>query len=1181
MRCPLAPLALIVLCSSAHAQFSGRLAGTVHDASGAAVASATVSLAAPESSRALFFTLSASDGTYRFTGLRAGDYDLTVEAPGFARIRLTAIPVDSAREFDVPPVGLSLAKVIFTVDVAADQQANQTGTAEVSGIITMQQIEKLPVVDRDPLALLQIQPGVTYNGNSETVINGLRTSYSNMTLDGINIQDNYIRGNGLDYTPNRILTGQLRQVTLVSSNANAATPGGASQVVLETNSGTNELHGQAFWYNRNSAFAANDWFNNQSRVAIPRLNQNQFGGSAGGAIRKDKLFYFGSYEAVRTNQQSPTTATILTDDARSGIFTWRDTSNVIRKVNLLMLRAASIDPFILNLLKQVPGGTALNSFEVGDSTATLLRNTAGYRFNQRSNEVRDNLTGRADYNLSQRHILTTSYIWNRDNTDVYDPTFSVVPASNNPNHSHFLSAAWRWTPAATLTNELRGGFNLAPGDFLVNEPGRNAVVTGTLFTGPVSRQLPQGRATDTYSLADNASWQQGRHTIQFGVHYQKVRVQAFNDAGILPSYALAMGTGQPALQRADLPGSRAADVRSANSLLAALGGYIDSATRSFNVTSQTSGYVAGSGQHRDLSLAQVDLYGQDAWKPLRHLTVTLGLRWSLPGVVNEKNSLALSPVTGSAGVVDTLLSNATLDFTGASAGRAWYNRDLNNLTPNVGLAWDVTGNGRTALRAAYSVSYVNDEALLAPTTVLNINSGLTGVSSRSALSSRISSGLPVLAVPAFKIPRTVADNYAGDSFNAVGMINPNLRTPYVQQWSAGIQHEFFHTVVEARYIGNHAVGGYRTFDYNQVDIRRNGFLDDFLRAQTNGFLALAKNGTFNPAFNAAVPGSQQLPVFARLQSAGQLTDSTVRGYIQNGEVGTLAATYQEEGSNGSVNFFRNPNALGADLLTNYSSSSYNALQMEVRRRARAGIDVSANYTGAKVLSDTPGDAQSRIEHFLDLASPGLERAPATFDLRHAFKTAVTWDLPFGRNHWRRLAGGWSTGAFLTWQSGAPFSILSGLGTLNRGDGFRSYYNTANSNISGSALMDLVQFQMTGNGPYIIPQSSLNSSDGSGVSDPGAKFFSGQIFSNPGAGTLGTLGRRSFYGPSSYNLDMSVQKRIAITERQSMEVLIQGTNITNHPTFVVGDQNINDTTFGVVSSVLHASRVLQFGLHYRF
>ena len=117
------------------------------------------------------------------------------------------------------------------------------------------------------------------NGNSTTVINGLRTSYSNVTLDGINIQDNYIRDNALDYTPNKLLLGQVRQMTLVTSNANAAASGGATETAFSTPSGTNQFHGEAFWYNRNNSFSANDWFNNQAGVAAPFLNQNQFGGS--------------------------------------------------------------------------------------------------------------------------------------------------------------------------------------------------------------------------------------------------------------------------------------------------------------------------------------------------------------------------------------------------------------------------------------------------------------------------------------------------------------------------------------------------------------------------------------------------------------------------------------------------------------------------------------------------------------------------------------------------------------------------------------------------------------------------------------------------------------------------------------------------------------------------------------
>src|SRR5262249_21600265 len=201
----------------------------------------------------------------------------------------------------------------------------------------------LTILERDPLGLIQTQPGVVSNGNSTTVINGLRTSYSTVTLDGINIQDNYIRDNALDYTPNKLLLGQVRQLTLVSSNGNAASFGGATEAAFSTPSGTNQYHGDAMWTNRNNYFSANDWFNNQSGIERSFLNQNQFGGSLGGPIRRDKLFFYFNYEGIRTRETAPTTTTILTASARSGVFSYKNAANQTLTNNLLTLRNIAID----------------------------------------------------------------------------------------------------------------------------------------------------------------------------------------------------------------------------------------------------------------------------------------------------------------------------------------------------------------------------------------------------------------------------------------------------------------------------------------------------------------------------------------------------------------------------------------------------------------------------------------------------------------------------------------------------------------------------------------------------------------------------------------------------------------------------------------------------------------------
>jgi len=1162
------------------AQFSGRVTGSVMDTSGAAIPGATVDLYLAGGKKPLLSVKTSAEGLYHFIGVRAAEYDLTVEAQGFVKSTIRGVTVDAARETDVAGIKLQIASVSTSVDVTADVQGVDIATAEISGTISTEEIHNLPILDRDVLSVLQTQPGVVSNGNSTTVINGLRTSYSNVTLDGINVQDNYIRDNALDYLPNKLLLGQVRQMTLISSNANAAASGGATETAMSTPSGTNQFHGEALWYNRNNYFSANDWFNNQAGVPLPFLNQNQFGASVGGPIRKDKLFFYANYEAVRAHQQAPANTAILTAAARSGIFSYRDVNGALRQVDVLTLRGVtSIDPTIQALLNQVPGPQFINNDLVGDGL-----NTRGYRFNQRDNETRDNITGKIDYNLSLKHAISGSYLWNRDNSDRPDleNDYSAIPKAYNPTHANFVSLSWRWTPSARLTNEVRAGFNLTYGYFFTTQQFGQYYLTGMTFSDPVNEFQPQGRNTDTFALSDDAAYQRGRHYIQFGFHGQDVRVRSYDASGVIPTYSLAMGSGQSPLTRTNLPGISSTDLANANALLASLGGFLDGYSQTLNVTSRTSGYIPGAPFVRHFRLNDYDLYVQDKWKIAPRLTATLGLRWQLPGVADERDSLEVEPVLqGSA--VQTLLSNATLNFVGGSIGQPWYHRRWKDFAPNVGLAWDVFGDGKTAFRGGYAISYVNDQELVAPENMLEANAGLQGISAVTGLSGRVANGVPAIFLPTFQVPLTVADNYANNPFNVTAMIDPNLNRPHVQQYSVGIQHDFKGTVVEARYVGNHVVGAYRAFDFNQVQIEQNGFLADFLRAQNNGYLSVAAGGAFNPNYTG--PGSQPLTVFPKLARRGSFTDGNVLFYLQTGEPGELATYYQTNGLNGSVNFFQNSNALAADMLTNYSSSSYNSLQLVARHRTHTGLSFEANYTFSKVLSDGDGDLQTRFQAFLDFNNPSLERSRANFDLNQMIKADGFYELPFGEGHMlsckplNRVIGGWTFGSTMVWQSGAPFSILSGRGTLNREA--RSYYNTADTSLTMPQLASVVKFQMTGNGPLIVSPSAINPADGTGVNADGSPAFNGQIFYNPGAGTLGVLQRRLFSGPWTFDIDMSLLKTIKITEHHNVELRMDAFNALNHATFYSGDQNVNTTTFGVISSMFYSPRIMQFGLLYKF
>jgi len=476
----------------------------------------------------------------------------------------------------------------------------------------------------------------------------------------------------------------------------------------------------------------------------------------------------------------------------------------------------------------------------------------------------------------------------------------------------------------------------------------------------------------------------------------------------------------------------------------------------------------------------------------------------------------------------------------------------------------------------------------------NTNSGLVGVTTIEG-SRAFASNVPVLRTPDFHVPITYADNYANDPTSALGLIDPHLKTPYVQEYRISLQQKIKGTIVEASYVGNHGVQEIRAFDFNQVQINSRGFLADFRRAQNNGFLAQKANpaGGFLPAYNSSIPGSQPLTVFPLLPANGYISgrnaDPTVLAYIAEGQVGELASYYQINGLNGNVNFFQNSNALGTNYLTNFSNSTYNALQINVSHRVDSGLYVQANYSFSKVLSDADGNAQERFDPFLNVNNGGLERARAPFDITHVFHLNVSYDLPMGKGHrfsagrvLDRVIGGWSASTIVTYQSGTPYSILSGLGTFNRKSSSRSYYNTATSVLSGDALNQAVQFQMTGNGPYQVAPSTIDSANGGrGVAPFGDPAFNGQVFFNPAAGTVGALQRRMFTGPNLFDMNASLIKNTKLTERQSLEFRVDSFNVLNHPSFQATDQTINSPTFGQITSTVTDRRVIQFGLNYQF
>jgi len=452
----------------------------------------------------------------------------------------------------------------------------------------------------------------------------------------------------------------------------------------------------------------------------------------------------------------------------------------------------------------------------------------------------------------------------------------------NNDVKRLLSATWRWTPGPTFTNELNGGFNLAPATFANSTDfAQDPVFTGFNFTNPNVTFRNQGRDTDTYNIQNNASWTKGTHFLRFGYASQFIRVLSFNEAGVNPGYTVGFAsTNTLGLANSDrLAGSTttcptslvspaaaavaftdpsclfrggisAADLGRANALLASLAGFVSTGSQSYFRNSTTSGFVPFAPSSTPLKLDTHAGYVSDSWRVRPSLTFNYGLRWEYVGRFDIKNGIYILPVIppGST-AVDTILSNATLDFAGGPTGRPLYNSDMNNFGPNVGIAWDVRGNGKTAIRAGYSVHFVNDEAIRSADNAATGNQGgaITVGAAGGTLAfatTRISGTLPTFPVPStVNVPRLASENnfqFGGGSPTFPGLpqtifsIDPDIRTPYVQEWNFGIQHEVgWNTVVDMHYTGNKGTKLYRGIDFNQVIIGSNGFLADFLRARAH------------------------------------------------------------------------------------------------------------------------------------------------------------------------------------------------------------------------------------------------------------------------------------------------------------------------------------------------------------
>lgn len=721
---------------------TGRLSGTVSGPDGV-LPGATVTITFNQTNKEFTVTTDGS-GNFVFPQLEVGTYSVKVSASGFKTYVATDLKVDVAREYTLNP-SLELGGVQETVTVSAGADVITSSTSQVTNTVSPQQILSLPLITRDPLNLTTLQPGVASNAFQGTSINGMRTTMTNITRDGISINDQFIRTNATDFAPGRPSVDDTGEFTLATTNQESDLGSGGAQIILVTPRGTKDFHGALFAYNRNSEFAANNFFNNRTRVARPFRNRNQFGGKIGGpmplpyfgdggpSFYKDKGFFFFAYEGIKDPLSARATRTILTPSARTGVFQFNRAAagdpinsggiscpsgavaSICTVTNILAFAQSqgfqgipsTIDPIIQQRVLSVLPAQG-NTTGIGDGL-----NTTGYAFNRRQDTTRNTYTTRIDMDVTGRDSINGVFNYNKEDNlrpDVDITGFDPVPDVTQFSENKSLTLTYRRILSNSIVNEARWGIftsvvpfkRVSPyPSFFIGPSGTTSSTLAGIISQPDNIFLDQGRNNKLYTFADNLNLIAGNHSFKFGGQFQLYKVNSYNDVLIVPNYIIGAtnvsSTTTTTLQTGMFPNSTGTgtiisttQLATANSLLAIMAGLVNSATQGFNTTSPTSGYapVRNLSPFRNSNHA---LYASDKWSVTRDLTLTLGLRYELFPAMKLKNGLSLEPVISDLNNPEASLlnGNGSYNIIGTNAGKQYlyYKTDYNNFAPNIGVAY--------------------------------------------------------------------------------------------------------------------------------------------------------------------------------------------------------------------------------------------------------------------------------------------------------------------------------------------------------------------------------------------------------------------------------------------------------------------------------------------------------------
>jgi hypothetical protein len=1103
----------------------------------------------------------------------------------------------------------------------------------------------LPYSGRDSLNFALLTAGAQSASGGST-FNGLPNASMNISLDGMNNNSQRFKSGGtsfFQFAPARL--DAIEQITVSTTGLGADAGGeGAMQIRFVTRRGTDKYRFRLLDQFHNEWLNANSYFNTLRGIPRPRMRQNYYVGSAGGPLApfipylKNKLFFFAYFEMLPQPSSTTRSSYLLTPEAQAGNFRYIGTDGVTRTVNLLQVAGAAgfrntIDPTIKAILDSYNATTGRASGWEPDA-ANLWRQRMLWPDSMYSTQKYP--TARVDYQITDTIAWHGTWNLRRTYNDGY-PNYPGTPYEWGNDYKLTAYVATNqvdWTISPQLLNNFVFGIQSNRENFYTGANihqwsiyGDRRIYLPSSLGLPtmVPDMTPWNRNNPVYEFTDTATMVKGKHTATFGakLHYTSFYEQSWGNAGVL-SYNFGASSSQDPVRnvlQAGLPAINTSnnDLSNALALYAALTGRLTSITGSQNVDEKSHKYERFAPLMQRFAQSTGAIYAQDSWRVRPNLTLNYGLRFQFDGVIHNTNGIDTWPTEGSFwgpsnGLFQPGVLNGNTNIE-VAVTKYPYKRDFLNPAPNFGFSWNprkedgilgkLLGGSKTVIGGSYNINFYN-EGLNAISNLLCCNGGTTQSIRASAPNQFeygtlfLDSPLPAFAIDPADFAQTIpASKFVLNGGTSYNYANPNLRSPYVENWNFRIQREVAKgIVVQARYVGNRSLKMWRYQNMQEINIFENGFLNDFLQAQKN--LAINRAAGVTSFANRNLPGQAPMPILetifgkngtnAALSSGSSWTSSSFILNLDQGNVGTMASTLASTSSSTyfcrlvgnkfpgcaslgftdptpyPINFFKpNPYVNNLNYQDNNGNNNYNGLQLEVSMAPTHGLALNANYTWSKTLGDMGNSSdQTATDQLSTLRNRYLDYGPTPFDHRHAFKAYWTYDLPFGRGRLLSFDNRFMDRVISNWQisgveqiiTGGPSYFTGGRYTFNQwADGGVVFGN----GLTPSGLIKGLDTIISGYDPSCqcfktdVQQYRM----ANGAVDP--KYYQPQAI----PGVMGSP--IWYYGKTSFSFDLALSKDIRFSERVSASFKVQATNFLNHPFLGRGSSTITGTTFGNMTS----------------